>query len=127
MFLFYTCWEKPRIHPLDLAGETIQSKLTRVRDAIASQGAGAILLSALDQIAWLFNLRGSDIECNPVFFAYAAVLKDKAMLFLRGLDEGKPGLQAEVQEYLSQAGVAVKPYSSFFSDIALELGGYGSK
>ncbi|CAJ1365195.1 unnamed protein product [Effrenium voratum] len=111
-----------QIHPLDLAGETIQSKLTRVRDAIASQGAGAILLSALDQIAWLFNLRGSDIECNPVFFAYAAVLKDKAMLFLRGLDEGKPGLQAEVQEYLSQAGVAVKPYSSFFSDIALELG-----
>ncbi|CAL1147018.1 unnamed protein product [Cladocopium goreaui] len=109
------------IHPLHLAGESVDSKLRRVREAIQEQKASCILLSALDQIAWLFNLRGSDIEYNPVFFAYAAVFQDSAVLFLRALDEGRPGVSEEIRTLLSQAKVTLKPYSTFFSEMGAVL------
>ena len=58
------------IHPLSLAGESVEAKLARTREALKEAECGAVVLNALDQIAWLYNLRGSDISCNPVFFAY---------------------------------------------------------
>eukprot|EP00435_Cladocopium_sp_Y103_P032803 s2_g8.t1 len=109
------------IQPLHLAGESVDSKLSRVREAIKEQKASCILLSALDQIAWLFNLRGSDIEYNPVFFAYAAVFQDSTLLFLRALDEGRPGVSEEVRTVLSQANVTLKAYSAFFSEMGAIL------
>ena len=109
-----------QVHPLNLAGETIESKLKRLREAISAEGASVILLSALDQIAWLFNLRGSDIEYNPVFFAYAAVFQDTAILFLRCLD-ATDGLPDEVLHHLKGANVEVKPYKQFFTEIATLL------
>ena len=101
------------IHPYEFAGEDIVSKLQRLREAIRAEGASSILLSALDQIAWLFNLRGSDIEYNPVFFAYAAVSQDSARLFLRCSD----GLSDGVREHLGNANVSVRPYDEFFTEI----------
>mmetsp|Transcript_48783 Transcript_48783/g.113921 ORF Transcript_48783/g.113921 Transcript_48783/m.113921 type:complete len:641 (+) Transcript_48783:55-1977(+) len=108
-------------HPIVLAGESIVSKLEKVRVAIKEQGASAILISALDQIAWLFNLRGSDIEYNPVFFAYAAVFTGKAMLFLRCLDPHQHGIDEQVRLHLTEAGVTLRPYSQFFDDVPVEL------
>eukprot|EP00929_Paragymnodinium_shiwhaense_P037812 TRINITY_DN20078_c0_g3_i3.p1 TRINITY_DN20078_c0_g3~~TRINITY_DN20078_c0_g3_i3.p1 ORF type:complete len:402 (+),score=58.49 TRINITY_DN20078_c0_g3_i3:103-1308(+) len=105
------------VHPQQYAGETVGDKLSRVRDALKSDGAEALIISALDQVAWLFNLRGSDIECNPVFFSYAIVLPDTCMLFVRALDnEGDIRLSEEAQEHLRSASVTVKAYKSFFAE-----------
>ena len=64
------------------AGEYRSSKLTRVREAMEKEGADELYITSLDDIAWLFNLRGDDISCNPVFLAYAKITKDKAFLFV---------------------------------------------
>ena len=60
-------------HPRELSGESAASKLRRVAAALGEAGCASMVLNALDQICWLFNLRGADIECNPVFLAYAVV------------------------------------------------------
>ena len=117
------------VHPLELAGESVDQKIRRVREAVALKGATVCLVSALDEIAWLFNLRGSDIEYNPLFFAYAAIFKDRVMLFLRGVEEGREGraegLSAEVRSSLVEAGVTFRPYVSFFDELPTELGQLG--
>ena len=64
---------KIEIQPLKFAGETVASKLERIRKAIAKQQADGILVSALDEIAWTLNLRGNDVHCNPVFVAYLLI------------------------------------------------------
>ncbi|CAE7931563.1 ampp [Symbiodinium sp. KB8] len=110
------------LHPLDLAGESVPQKIRRVREAVDKEGANVCVVSALDQIAWLFNLRGSDIEYNPLFFSYAAIFPDRVLLFLRGVEEGGNGLCAEVQASLAEAGVTVRPYMSFFDELPNELG-----
>ncbi len=77
--------EAPRrpIYELEVvyAGESVESKLTRVRAAMSKQGVKALILTKLDEIAWLTNLRGSDVECNPVFEAYCVVEPDKTTCF----------------------------------------------
>ncbi|KAJ1459728.1 peptidase M24, structural domain-containing protein [Pelagophyceae sp. CCMP2097] len=70
--------------PLALSGESVASKLRRVSAALRGD---ALCMNALDQIAWLTNLRGSDIECNPVFFAYAVVSGQGLTIWLRALDD----------------------------------------
>ena len=66
------------LHDEAFAGKSLQSKLSEVREAMAEQGADHLLITTLDDIAWLFNLRGSDIECNPVFLAYALIDEGKS-------------------------------------------------
>lgn len=68
--------------PLSLAGRSWQEKLADVRSDLKAKNAQALVVTALDEIAWLFNLRGSDIEFNPVFFAYAVVTSKSAHLFV---------------------------------------------
>ena len=58
------------LHPLKYAGETTESKLCRIRESLVKQGADGLLVTALDEIAWVLNLRGSDVHCNPVFVSY---------------------------------------------------------
>jgi len=71
------------VHPDMYAGETVASKVVRVREAMVEAGCAVLVVTALDQVAWLFNLRGSDIACNPVFFAYALVgTYNRVSLFL---------------------------------------------
>lgn len=79
--------------PLDLkfTGKTWNDKLTEIRREMAKKDASLLVLTALDDIAWLFNLRGSDIEYNPVFFSYAIVTVNRAFLFI---DETKLTNQA---------------------------------
>ena len=69
------------VHPLKYAGESVTHKLSRLRKAMAASGATAHVISALDCIAWLFNIRGTDIENNPVVIGYAIVTDKKATLF----------------------------------------------
>ena len=79
---------RARVVPLAtrFAGETSASKLRRVRRAMRARGADALLVSTLDAIAWLFNVRGSDVAYNPVVIAYAVVTPDEAVLHI---DRGK--------------------------------------
>jgi Xaa-Pro aminopeptidase len=96
---------KIEIQPLEYAGESAESKIERVRQALREQKAEGIVISQLDEIAWLLNLRGSDVHCNPVFVSYVLLTLDEVTLFI---DSEK--LDAETSEYLKTIGVKVKPY-----------------
>ena len=97
--------EPVRLHPMEYSGEAATSKLARIRQALREKHADGMLMSALDDIAWTLNLRGNDVECNPVFIAYLVIEPSKATLFV---DSRK--LSAEVRTYLDGVAVTVKPY-----------------
>jgi len=90
-------------HPLELAGETIASKLARLRARVAEVGASAVLVTALDDVAWLFNIRGADVPYNPVASALCLVDMASAQLFVHlGSAAGVAGElagHAELREY----------------------------
>lgn len=70
---------------MDFAGETAVSKIARVRKALRGVHADGMLVSALDDIAWTLNLRGTDVHCNPVFVSYLLIASDKVSLLLMRL------------------------------------------
>lgn len=98
---------KVEIHPLERAGEPAKDKLKRIRQALRQQHADGILVSALDDIAWTLNLRGSDVHCNPVFVSYLLISSQHATLYIN-----KEKLTAEVSSYLRNEGVDVDDYSN---------------
>lgn len=94
------------LHPMKYAGEELSSKISRIRQALRKRHADGMLVSALDDIAWTLNLRGTDVHCNPVFVAYLLVASDKVSLFV---DEKK--LTAEVRAYLEGNHVSIYKYN----------------
>lgn len=94
------------IHPLQYAGESLESKILRIRKALCKQHADGILVSALDDIAWTLNLRGTDVHCNPVFVSYLLISTDKISLFV---DNAK--ISEDVREYLADNHVSVYIYN----------------
>ena len=108
------------LHGDEYAGKTREEKLVEVRESMAKQGASQLLITTLDDIAWLFNLRGSDIECNPVFLAYAVVSSDQVSLFIN-----QSRIKADALTALQKSKVIIQPYESItqhlnsLSDIAL--------
>lgn len=94
------------IQPLEFAGESFQSKLSRIRTALRELHADGMLVSALDDIAWTLNLRGSDVHCVPVFISYLLIASDKVSLFV---DEEK--LTPAVKDYLVGNGVSLYKYN----------------
>lgn len=98
--------------PVEFTGQSIESKLKQISEQVGSQNGTAFVVSALDEIAWLFNLRGDDIAYNPVFFAYAIVTADgTAYLYI---DQDK--IDEKVSHYLSSNHVVVKDYGLLFDD-----------
>lgn len=93
------------IQPLKYAGEPVASKIERIRKALGKSHADGMLVSALDDIAWTLNLRGTDVHCNPVFISYLLITHDRATLFV---DRRK--LSEDILQYLSINGVSVEPY-----------------
>ncbi|PVZ13479.1 MULTISPECIES: aminopeptidase P family protein [unclassified Pseudomonas] len=93
-------------HPADFVSEPVSQKLARVREAMATHRADHHFLASLDDIGWLFNLRGSDVPYNPVFLAYALIEPACATLFVGG---GK--LAPALVERLAAVGVQVRDYS----------------
>ena len=94
------------IQPMEYTGETLLSKVARIRKALREKHADGMLVSALDDIAWTLNLRGSDVHCNPVFVSYLLISTDKISLFV---DSQK--LSDEVKNYLSENGVSLYKYN----------------
>ena len=101
--------DKVEIQPLELAGETAQSKIERVRQFLGEKGADGLIISQLDEVAWLLNLRGSDVHCNPVFVAYVLLTMDSVTLCI---DPVKT--EGAVDDYLREAGIATCPYGQVF-------------
>ena len=99
---------KVEIQPLEFAGESAESKIERVRQALREQKADCLVISQLDEIAWLLNMRGSDVHCNPVFVSYVLLTQNDVTLFI---DNEK--LDDSVKNYLNRIGVRVKPYREF--------------
>ena len=93
------------VHDEALAGEDVDSKVSRVVDALDAADADGLLITALDEIAWLLNLRGSDVDYTPVFIAFAYVSADERVLFI---DSEK--VTSEVKDHLKKYGVKIKDY-----------------
>ena len=95
------------IQPIEYAGESCHDKLGRIRSSLLHRGAGGMLMTQLDDIAWTLNLRGTDVHCTPVFVAWLIVAEEVAVLYIK--DEK---LSPEVKEYLNAEGVAVDDYDN---------------
>ncbi|KAI0341347.1 Creatinase/aminopeptidase [Trametopsis cervina] len=99
------------VFPLEIkfSGEPHTEKIKKVQDELVKRKHKAVVVNMLDEVAWLFNLRGSDIDYNPVFFAYAAVTQTSAILFINPAQ-----VTDTVRAHLGSA-VEIRPYSDFFT------------
>lgn len=95
------------------AGISREEKLAKVRETLEKQGADALLTTALDEIAWLLNLRGNDVKNTPVFLSYLLLTKQTAALCAQ-----ESAFSDKIRENLSRAGVEVFPYESIEEQIA---------
>ena len=96
---------KAEIYPLEYAGECAHDKIARIRKSLREKHADGMLMSALDDIAWTLNLRGSDVHCNPVFVSYLLISSKAVILYIN-----KVKLSPEVEAYLKAEGIGVAPY-----------------
>lgn len=91
------------------SGENTKSKLSRLREQIASNNANTMLITALDEIAWLFNIRGADIDYNPVNISFALVTPNKATLFI-----AEEKISDKVRNYLNKFDVNTESYENIY-------------
>ena len=91
--------------PLEYCGESTHDKLARLREVLASQGADGVMLTMLDEVAWMTNMRGSDVDYNPVFVAYMLVTANEAKLFIESAK-----VNDAVNEYLAGEGITLAEY-----------------
>ncbi|MBR4528906.1 MAG: aminopeptidase P family protein [Lachnospiraceae bacterium] len=102
-----------------LAGKGVRGKLSEVRAKLSEEGAQCLLLTGLDAICWLFNIRGNDVECSPVALSYALIDGEETSLFIQNEE-----LTDAVREHLSAAGVKVRDYREIGEALAaLDLNG----
>lgn len=99
-----------QVMPVEIAGESAASKIARLRDALKKEGVAGMVVTMLDEIAWVTNLRGSDVEYNPVLVSYMLVTDDSAVLFI---EECK--LTVDVKSYLLSQGISVAPYGEIWN------------
>lgn len=102
----------PFILPLSYAGKNCTEKIAEIREQIFLNHADSILLSALDEIAWTLNLRGSDVHCNPVFVSYLFITDTTTTLYI--LPEK---ITPEIKQYLNDNQIEVKPYQAIEADL----------
>lgn len=94
------------IQPMEFAGESVASKISRIRAALRQRHADGMLISALDDIAWTLNLRGTDVHCVPVFVSYLLISSQQVSLYV---DSAK--INDEVKAYLTENGISLYPYN----------------
>ena len=100
------------IHELQYAGLSCKDKIAQIQEATTGNGCTGILISALDEVAWTLNLRGSDVHCNPVFVSYLLITNEGSTLFI--IDNK---LSAEAKNYLIENEIAIKPYQQIEEDL----------
>lgn len=114
--------ERPKVpqtrifeHKVEYAGKSRSEKITAIRQKMLTQKADYHLISTLDDVAWTFNLRGRDVECNPVFYAYAVIGQEQSFLFIDGRK-----VSSELRAQLEADHIVIKTYddiSTFASKI----------
>lgn len=117
---FHTLWkdrpslplDPPFILPLEYSGEPCKQKIGRIRKVLQEEGAKGLLISALDEIAWVLNMRGTDVHCNPVFVGYLLITADAATLYIH-----PDKLTAETRSYLTENQIQAKGYSQVAQDL----------
>ncbi len=97
------------VHPVERAGKSVAEKLSDIRKKMEEKEADVHIISSLDDVAWTLNLRGSDVEANPVFLGYIIITKNNAMLFV---DLEK--LNVDAQKQLDESFVKMLPYEEFY-------------
>ena len=97
---------------VEYAGMSREEKLGKIRESIKKEGADLLVLTALDDIAWLLNLRGNDVAYNPVFLSYMTMTDDSAVLYL---DESI--FNADIKGKLAADGIELRPYNDIYSDL----------
>ena len=105
------------LHPLEYSGESTSSKVSRVRKHLLDCGADGLLVTALDEIAWVLNLRGSDVHCNPVFVSYLLISPENITLYINNVK-----LPEEVKAYLVSEHIDVQAYDSVVEGLRLYAG-----
>ena len=90
-----------------VAGESVENKLAKTREKFTKEGAESMLLTKLDDLMWLFNIRGCDVECNPVAMSYGYITKEQAVLFIQ-----KKALDEQVMSYLNAHHIIVEEYGN---------------
>lgn len=98
------------VHPVERAGKSVAEKIAAIRQKMEDQEATVHIISSLDDVAWTLNLRGSDVESNPVFLGYIVITKNDAILFT---DLEK--MQVESRKQMDEAWVKMKPYEEFYN------------
>lgn len=99
--------------PEEYSGESAYSKINRVRTILSKEGVKSIIVSTLDTIAWLFNIRGNDVKCNPVAVCFAYISDEETIIFTN-----PKKITYEVKEYLKKQNVTIADYDKFYSFIS---------
>ncbi|SHM01743.1 Xaa-Pro aminopeptidase [Chryseobacterium carnipullorum] len=97
------------VHPVERAGKSVTDKLGAIRQKMEDQGTTVHIISSLDDVAWTSNLRGSDVQSNPVFLGYIVITKNDAVLFT---DLEK--LEVEARKQMDESFVKMMPYEEFY-------------
>ncbi|OUN51724.1 peptidase M24 [Clostridium perfringens] len=105
--------EKAFLHEVKYCGKSAKEKLREVREEMKKLGANNYIIASLDDIAWLYNIRGNDVKCNPVVLSYALVKENKAYLYV---DKSK--FTSKMEEELLNEGVTLKSYDEIGNAIS---------
>ncbi|WP_265427405.1 aminopeptidase P family protein [Chryseobacterium sp. YIM B08800] len=100
------------VHPLDRAGKSVTHKISAIRQKMEEQEVTVHVISSLDDVAWTLNLRGSDVESNPVFLGYILITKNDAILFT---DLEK--MEVEARKQMDESFVKMMPYEEFYNHL----------
>lgn len=100
------------VHPVERAGKSVSEKLSDIRNKMEELETSVHVISSLDDVAWTLNLRGSDVQSNPVFLGYILLTKNEAKLYV---DLEK--LDVDSRKQLDDSGVKMLPYENFFIDL----------
>ncbi|TVU24689.1 hypothetical protein EJB05_27141, partial [Eragrostis curvula] len=106
------------VHPVEFAGQSVSEKIKELREKLLNEKAAAIILTALDEVAWLYNIRGSDVDYSPVVHSYAIVTLHGAFFYV-----DKRKVTAEVEAYMAENGIDIKEYDMVQSDASLLASG----
>ena len=101
------------LHPVETAGETVKSKIDRINAELEKVEANGIIIVTLDAVAWTFNIRGNDVDYNPVAVAYGYVSKDETVLFI---DQDK--LTDEISNFYTEQGIKIADYNNIFEYVS---------
>jgi Xaa-Pro aminopeptidase len=104
--------DKIFVHDMKYAGKSAIEKISEIQEIMKEKGAACHLVTTLDDIAWIFNIRGKDVESNPVAIAYAIIFPDTANLYIN-----PQKLTPETADYLQSQKVTVKDYKSIIADL----------